>query len=96
MNPSRHAAVWTRLNAWSVRCKACNETTLALLQFINEEPALRIPYDLKVRVVHDIQNGLVNRAHGVRGDELKCQVQTYITEKPTTWLTEKRTEHRSL
>ena len=92
MNPSRHAAVWTRLNAWSVRCKACNETTLALLQFINEEPALRIPYDLKVRVDHDIQSGFVVRAHGVKGDELTCQVQTFITEKPTTWFTEKRTD----
>ena len=79
-----------------MRRKACNETTLALLQFINEEPALRIPYDLKVRVVHDIQNGLVIRARGVRGDELKCQVHTFITEKPTTWFTEKRTEHRFL
>ena len=96
MNPCRHAAVWTRLNSWPVRCKACNENTLALLQFINEEPALRIPYDLKVRVDHDIQSGFVIRAHGVRGDELMCQVQTFITEKPTTWLTEKRTEHRSL
>ena len=96
MNPSRHAAVWTRPNAWSVRCKACNETTLALLQFINEEPALRIPYDLKVRVDDDIQSGFVIRAHGVRGDELMCQVQTFITEKPTTCLTDKRTEHRSL
>ena len=96
MNPSRHAAVWTRLNSWSVRCKACNETTLALLQFINEEPALRIPYDLKVRVDDDIQRGFVIRDHGVWGDELTRQVQTFITEKPTTWLTEKRTEHRSL
>jgi len=96
MNPSRHAAVWTRLNAWSVRCKACNETTLALLQFFNEEHALRIPYDLKVRVDHDIQSGFVIRARGVRGDELKCQVQRSITEKPPTWFTEKRTEHRSL
>ena len=51
---------------------------MALLQFINEEPALRIPYDLKVRVVHDIQNGLVIRAHGVRGDELKRQVHIFI------------------
>ena len=96
MNPCRHAAVWTRLNSWPVRCKACNENTLALLQFINEEPASRFPYELKVRVDDDIQSGFVIRAHGVRGDELKCQVQTYITEKPTTWLTEKRTEHRSL
>ena len=78
MHLSRHASVWTRPNAWSVRCKACNETTLALLQFINEEPALRIPYDLKVRVVHDIQNGLVIRARGVRGDELKRQVHIFI------------------
>ena len=62
----------------------------------NEEPALRFPYDLKVRVDDDIQSGFVIRAHGFRGDELKCQVQTFITEKPTTWLTEKRTEHRSL
>ena len=96
MNPSRHASVWTRPNAWSVRCKACNETTLALLQFINEEPALRIPYDLKVRVDHDIQSGFVIRAHGVRGDELKCQVHTFITEKPTTWFPDTRTEHRFL
>ena len=96
MKPSRHAAVWTRLNAWSVRCKACNETTLALLQLFNEEPALRFPYELKVRVDDDIQSGFVIRAHGVRGDELKCQVHTFITEKPTTWFTEKRTEHRSL
>ena len=51
---------------------------MALLQFINEEPALRIPYDLKVRVVHDIQNGLVIRARGVRGDELKRQVHIFI------------------
>ena len=69
---------------------------MALLQFINEEPVSRFPYELKVRVDDDIQSGFVIRAHGVRGDELKCQVQTYITEKPTTWLTEKRTEHRSL
>ena len=88
MNPCRHAAVWTRLNSWPVRCKACNENTLALLQFINEEPALRIPYDLKVRVDHDIQSGFVIRAHGVRGDELNSVV--------LTWLTERRTEHRSL
>ena len=39
----------------------------------------------------DIQSGIVIRAHGVRGDELMCQVQTFITEKPTTWFTEKRT-----
>ena len=96
MNPSRHAAVWTRLNAWSVRCKACNETTLALLQLFNEEPASRFPYDLKVRVDDDIQRGFVIRAHGVWGDELTRQVQTFITENPTTWLTEKRTEHRFL
>ena len=69
---------------------------MALLQFFNEEHALRIPYDLKVRVDHDIQSEFVIRTHDVRGDELKCQVQTFITEKPTTWLTEKRTEHRSL
>ena len=96
MNPSRHAAVWTRLNAWSVRCKTCNENTLALLQFINEEPALRFSCDLRVRVDDDIQSGIVIRAHGMRGDELMCQVQTFITEKPTTCLTDKRTEHRSL
>ena len=91
MNPSRHAAVWTRLNAWSVRCKPCDETTLAPLQLFNEDPALRIPYDLKVRVDHDIQSGFVIRARGVRGDELPCQVQRSITEKPPTWFTEKRT-----
>ena len=79
-----------------MRCKACNETTLALLQLFNEEPALRFPYDLKVRVDDDIQRGFVIRDHGVWGDELTRQVQTFITEKPTTWLTEKRTEHRSL
>ena len=94
--PSRHAAVWTRLNAWSMRRKACNETTLAPLQLFSEDLALRIPYDLKVRVDHDIQSGFVVRAHGVKGDERTCQVQTSITEKPTTWFTEKRTELRSL
>ena len=93
MNPCRHAAVWTRLNSWPVRCKACNENTLALLQFINEEPASRFPYELKVRVDDDIQRGFVIRDHGVWGDELTRQVQTFITENPTTWLTEKRTEH---
>ena len=82
MNQSRHAAVWTRLNAGSVRCKACNENTLALLQLFKEEPALRLPCDLKVRVDHDIQSEFVIRAHGVRGDELKSQVQTFITERP--------------
>ena len=91
MNPPRHASVWTMFDACSVRCNACNETTLALLQLFNEEPASRFPYDLKVRVDDDIQSGFVIRAHGVRGDELKCQVQTFITEKPTTWFTEKRT-----
>ena len=74
--------MWTRLNAWSVRSKACNVTTLALLQLFNEEPALRLPCDLMVRVDHDIQSEFVIRAHGVRGDELKSQVQTFITEKP--------------
>ena len=93
MKSSRHAAMWTRLNAWSVRSKACNVTTLALLQLFNEEPALRFPYDLKVRVDDDIQRGFVIRDHGVWGDELTRQVQTFITENPTTWLTEKRTEH---
>ena len=96
MKQSRHAVVWTRLNALSVRSKACDETTLALLQLFNEEQALRFPCDLKVRVNDDIQNGFVIRAHCVRGDELKCQAQTFITDKPTTWLTEKRTEHRPL
>ena len=96
MNPSRHAAVWTRLNAWSVRRKACNETTLAPLQLFSEDLALRIPCDLKVRVDHDIQSVFVVRAHCVKGDERTCQVQTTITEKPTTWFTEKRTELRSL
>ena len=85
--------MWTRLNAWSVRSKACNVTTLVLLQLFNEEPALRFPYDLKVRVDDDIQRGFVIRDHGVWGDELTRQVQTFITENPTTWLTEKRTEH---
>ena len=74
MKSSRHAAMWTRLNAWSVRSKACNVTTLALLQLFNEEPALRFPYDLKVRVDDDIQRGFVIRDHGVWGDELKSQV----------------------
>ena len=64
---------------------------MAPLQLFSEDLALRIPYDLKVRVDHDIQSGFVIRAHGVRGDELKCQVHTFITEKPTTWFTEKRT-----
>ena len=72
------------------------EHFVALLQLFNEEPALRFPYDLKVRVDDDIQSGFVIRAPGVRGDELKCQVQRFITENPTTWLTEKRTEHLCL
>ena len=69
---------------------------MALLQLFNEEPALRFPYDLKVRVDDDIQRGFVIRDHGVWGDELTRQVQTFITENPTTWLTEKRTEHLCL
>ena len=66
----------------SVRCKACYETNLALLQLFNEEPALRLTCDLMVRVDHDMQSEFVIRAHGVRGDELKSQAQTFITEKP--------------
>ena len=80
----------------SMRCKACYETNLALLQMYNEEPALRFPYDRKVPVDEDLHSEFLIKAHRVRGAELKSPVHTFITEKPTTWLTEKRTEHRSL
>ena len=80
----------------SVRCKPCYETNLALLRLFNEEPALRFPCDRKVRVDDDLHSEFLIRAHRVRGAELKSRVHTFITEKPTTWLTEKRTEHRPL
>ena len=66
-----------------MRCKECNRSHSALQRLYTKEPATRAKLYEKFSKDSESRKAFILRSRGLVGEDLKCLVDTIITEKTT-------------